>query len=156
MWLQHAGFDLEFLQRIRERYRQREIVVRILIDGAVQLVRHGIALPARYRDNDGRIIPHRVDRTVAGRTCHARKEHQLDRIAPVQGHLGDSLVVYHLADARRTGLHLSDVGLHCDLFADRPNLQRDIDSKIAIHLQHDACLDVRGETRFGPLQHVRA
>ena len=153
--LQHTGFHLELLQSIRERQRQRQVVVWILIDRAVQLVRDAIALAARHGHHDGRIIPHGVDRAVTWRARHTRKEYQFDRIAPIQWHLGDSQGVHYLADAGRTRLHLRGVGFHRYLFADCANLQPYIDREVAIHLEHDTRLDVRRETRLCGFQHIR-
>src|SRR5262249_33057642 len=58
---EHAGLDFELLQGIRKRYRQREAVVWILVDRAVQIVRNRVALAAGHSHDDRWVIPHRVD-----------------------------------------------------------------------------------------------
>src|SRR5207244_444627 len=47
---QGAGFQLELLQRVRERERHAGGVIEIAVLGAVQQIRHSVRLTPGYRD----------------------------------------------------------------------------------------------------------
>src|SRR5215471_4647454 len=55
-----AGLHLEFLQRIRKRERQIQIIHYVVMIRAVEEVGVSVALPSRYRQRDGRIVADRI------------------------------------------------------------------------------------------------
>src|ERR1019366_9511545 len=54
-----AGLDFEFLQGIRERHRQRQIAIGILMVGPVEQIGDTAALAARYRNDDRGVVADR-------------------------------------------------------------------------------------------------
>ena len=147
---QRAGFDLEFLQRIGERQGKREVVVGIFMDGAVEQVHGGVAaLSAGYGDHDGGVVTDVVDRAITGQTGHAGQQDQFERVAAVQRHFGDALVVDDLADAGRVGLDLDSVGFDGDLLVYRADFERNVEGRIGVDLEDDARLDGGAEAWFG-------
>jgi hypothetical protein len=113
-------------------------------------------LSARYGHDYRGIVAHGIDGAVARVAGHAREKYQLMRIATVQGHFDDPLVVDDLAYARGAGFHLRSVCFDGHLLRHGADLKRHVNRWVAIDLQNDPALDVFLEAFLGYFQKVRA
>ena len=105
--------------------------------------------------NDGKIAePPRL--RDAGLDRCAPESDEVGHVAPVQRQFHNPLVLDDLADTRAARLHQRGVGFHRDLFTHRADLERDVDSRVCIHLQRHSRLNRRGEPGFGDLQTIRS
>ena len=99
-------------------------------------------------------IAHLIVR-IADRALHAGREiDQRVDVARVERQRLDARVVHDLADRRRRRIEHGGVGDDADRFVEDANLQRDVDERLLLHLQHDAFLHELLEAlerRFQPI-----
>ena len=92
-----ARRDAELLQRVREGERQVQVVLRVVVHGAVEQVRHAEGLAAG--DRDAHAAGHRPVRRLRDLHGRARDHHELDRVPAVERQREDLLVADDVADA---------------------------------------------------------
>ena len=81
---QRAGLGLEFLQGVRERHRQVQVIERIVVGATVHQVRHPGRQASGYRDRDGRIVLVRIQISGRSRCRRAGKKNQFRRHPAVE------------------------------------------------------------------------
>jgi hypothetical protein len=152
---QSAGLHLEFLQRIGERQRQVEVVVRIIMHRPIEHVRGSERCSARDGKSfaAGLSLPGPAGRQ-AGLDDRSGQYHEIGGIPPIQRELEDALVINYRSDAGGLRFHHGGVGFYLNLFCDGADLQRDIDGGIVTHLQDDAGLKVPAEALLARFQLV--
>jgi hypothetical protein len=105
-----ARCDAEFLKRVGEGERQIEVVLRVVVHGAIEEVRHAVRESAAHRDPQAA----RHGPVWRRRRLHSRSRNddELRRVAAVERQREDLLVPDHFADAgaldvdeRRGALH---------------------------------------------------
>ena len=127
-----ARFELELLQRVGEGQRQVQVVVRVVVGGAVEHVGDAKALTA----GDGNRAPalHAAAGGVERRLRHrrARQRDQVHRVAAVERQRLDALVLDHLADARAARFDQRRGGLHGHRLGDLAERERDVDLGVGV------------------------
>src|SRR5262249_42867875 len=139
-----AGLHLEFLHRIGKGQRQIQVVMQIVVIGAIQQISDAASGAAGDRDGLRRIIAIPVE--TGGRDRRSNREDQVRQIAAVQWKFQNALVVDDLADAGAARFHHRDIRLDLDSLRYAAYLENNIDRGVAVDLQYDSGLNVRGKT----------
>ena len=138
---QPAGGHLELLQRIGEGEREVRVVIRIVVHGPVEGVRHAGPQPAG--DGDGhRLVAVPVATDLARVDGRSGEDDQVGHLAPLERELQNLRLAGHLADARALHVHQRRGRFHRDRFLERAEPERHIDDRRAADLQHEARPDV--------------
>ena len=152
---QAARRHAEFLQRVGERERHVQVVVGIVVHGAVKDVRDAGAQPAGHRDRH-RIGSAALAADLARVHGGARQDDQVRDLAPLQRQLHDPLVLDHLRDAGALHVDERRRGFDRDGLLDVADRKHGIDGGRGADLQHDAGLHVGAEARQRDLEPVGA
>jgi hypothetical protein len=137
----------EFLERIRERQRQVGVVLRVVVHGAVEQVRHAEGQPARHRHVDAAAKAAAVG--AAGVHGRSGEHEQGGDVAPLERQLDDALAFHDFADAGAANVDERRRGFNRHGFREVAQAERHVDGGRRGHLEDDAGLRVRAE----PLEH---
>ena len=85
-----------------------------------------------------------------------RERHQVGDLASIQRELENAFVFDHLAYGRAACFNLHGIRLHFHLFRNLTYFEYKIDHRAAVHLQHDAGLDVGAKSGKSRLQAIWA
>ena len=141
---QAAGRDAEFLQRVGKRERQAGGILRIVVDGAVERIRHAEREPSGHRDVHASL---KVAVTRTSRLDRRAGQHdQIRHLPALERQLDDPRLVDDRADARAADVHERRRGFDGDGFLQVADAQRGVDRRRRAHLQHDARLQVALES----------
>ncbi len=122
---------------------------------AIQDVRRARGLPTGHTHHRFVRIILRGHQVSDGRgSGRAHQENKIRGIAPVQRNLRDPLRIHHLPDSGAMRLHHASRGFDDDLVAHRADLQRRVDGRVAVHLQHDIGLHKRAEPLLRDLETI--
>jgi hypothetical protein len=148
-----ARLDLELLHGVREWQRQIQIVMQIVVIGAVQQIGRATARPARNRDGLRRVVavPVETGRDHGG----PGQENQVRGVAAVQWKFHDALIVDDLTHTGTARFNHRDVRLNLEGLRHLSHLEDNVDYRIAVHLQHDSGLNIGRETDKSRLEPVR-
>ena len=151
-----AGFHLELLQCIRKWKRKIQVVVGIVVIGAVQTVRQAGLHAAGDLDDNRRVVSAAwIQRALRRGGRHSRQQDQLCNLPSIQRQFKNTGVVDHLTDARVACFHKRGIGLNLDALGNLSHFQQNIQYRVAANLQHDSCSHVATEPRQRRLQPIR-
>ena len=140
-----AGFDLQFLKRIRKRHLHAGSADKIDVPGSIQRVFHSETQSTCGRNviRSGEIFRHG---NVGLNGC-AGKSDQVRDVSTVQRQFEDSRILDNLTDTRAPRLDKSGIRLYLDLFAHLTDFKNQVDDRVAVHLQHNSGLNKGPKSR---------
>ena len=149
---QPARRDAEFLKGVWERQREPCSVLRVVVQRAIQEVRHAELHPAA----NGNV--HAALKTAVVRPPHFNgatgEDDQVGHLTSLERQLDDALLLNHFADAGALCVDERRSGLDGDRLGQLTEPQRDIDRGRRAHLEDDARLregSEPGEHCFEPV-----
>ena len=148
-----ARGDAELLHRVGKRQRETGSVLGVVVQRAVQQIRHTERQPA----GDGDV--HATLEAAVVRPSHvdrgARLEDQVGDLASLQRQLDNALLLDDLADACALRVHERRRRLDGNRLGQLAQSKGDVDRRRRGHLQDDARLDIGAEAREHDLEPVR-
>ena len=149
-----ARRDAELLERVGKRQREIDVLLRVVVRGAVERVADAGRQAAGHGNPDA---PRRGAVRGFGRLHRRAREHeQVGDLASLQRELDDPLLLDHRADARAAHVHDRRRGFHRHGFFERAERERRVHRRRRAHLQHEPRLHVGAETLQRNLEAIRA
>ena len=142
---QRAGLDFKLLHRVRKREGHRLIAKGVVVGRSIKQEGYPVRQTARYADNYGWVVLCRIQiARRRGRGCSPEKN-QHEIVPAIQRQINDALLIYNLSNACAMGFDHGGIRRDLDLFRYRTNLQRGVNSGIAVNLQNNSRLDIFAE-----------